>query len=41
MLGIVAFSIQGGGVVRLRSTGYLRDASLAPVADLNAWRKRS
>lgn len=41
MLGIVTFAIQGDGVVRSRSTADLRDASLAPVADLNAWRGRS
>lgn len=41
MLGIVTFAIQGDGVVRSRSTADLRDASLAPVADLNARRGRS
>lgn len=41
MLGIVTFAIQGDGVVRSRSTADLRDASLAPVADLNARRERS
>lgn len=38
MLGIVTFAIQGDGVGRSRSTAELRDASLAPVADLNARR---
>ncbi len=41
MLGIVTFAIQGDGVVRSRSTADLRDASLAPVVDLNARRGRS
>lgn len=41
MLGIVTFAIQGDGGVRSRSTADLRDASLAPVADLNARRGRS
>lgn len=41
MLGIVTFAIQGDGIVRSRSTADLRDASLAPVADLNARRGRS
>lgn len=41
MLGIVTFAIQGDGVVRSRSTADLRDASFAPVADLNARRERS
>ncbi len=41
MLGIVTFAIQGDGVVRSRSTADLREASLAPVADLSARRKRS
>lgn len=41
MLGIVTFAIQGEGVVRSRSIADLRDASLAPVADLNARRGRS
>ncbi len=41
MLGIVTFAIQGDGVVRSRSTADLRDASPAPVADLNARRGRS
>ncbi|MBF4607284.1 helix-turn-helix domain-containing protein [Curtobacterium sp. VKM Ac-1393] len=41
MLGIVTFAIQGDGVVHSRSTADLRDASLAPVADLSARRSRS
>lgn len=41
MLGIVAFAIQGDGIVRSRSTADPRDASLATVADLNARRGRS
>lgn len=41
MLGIVTFAIQGDGVARSRSTADLRDASLAPVADLNARRGSS
>jgi len=41
MLGIVTFAIQGNGVVSSRSTADLRDASLAPVADLSARRERS
>ncbi|SFS17001.1 Zn-dependent peptidase ImmA, M78 family [Microbacterium sp. cf046] len=38
MLGIVTFAIQGEGMVRSRSAADLRDASLTPVADLNARR---
>jgi Zn-dependent peptidase ImmA (M78 family)/DNA-binding XRE family transcriptional regulator len=41
MLGIMTFAIQGDGVVRSRSTADLRDALIAPVADLNARRGRS
>jgi Zn-dependent peptidase ImmA (M78 family) len=41
MLGIVTFAIQGDGVARSRSAADLRDASLAPVADLDARRGRS
>jgi len=41
MLGIVTFAIQGDGVVRSRSKADLRDASLAPVADLSSRRGRS
>lgn len=40
MLGIVTFAIQGDGLGRSRSTAELRDASLAPVADLSARRGR-
>jgi Zn-dependent peptidase ImmA (M78 family)/transcriptional regulator with XRE-family HTH domain len=40
MLGIVTFAIQGDGVTRSRSTAELRDASVAPVADLSARRGR-
>lgn len=40
MLGIVTFAIQGDGLGRSRSTADLRDASLAPVADLSARRGR-
>lgn len=39
MLGIVTFAIQGDGMSRSRSTAELRDASLAPVADLNSHRR--
>lgn len=38
MLGIVTFAIQGDGVAKSRSSADLRDASLAPVADLDARR---
>jgi Zn-dependent peptidase ImmA (M78 family)/transcriptional regulator with XRE-family HTH domain len=38
MLGIVTFAIQGDGLARSRSSADLRDASLAPVADLDARR---
>jgi len=41
MLGIVTFAIQGDGVSHSRSTAVLRDASLAPVADLNTRRGRN
>jgi Zn-dependent peptidase ImmA (M78 family)/transcriptional regulator with XRE-family HTH domain len=41
MLGIVTFAIQGDRVVRSRSKADLRDASLAPVADLSSRRGRS
>ncbi len=40
MLGIVTFAIQNDGLDRSSSTAELRDASLAPVADLSARRGR-
>lgn len=38
MLGIVTFALQGEGVQRTPSKGRLRDASLAPVADIRSRR---